>query len=359
MKAEQRITRSRIQLQRANSFWAYLSLYLKFREIEKGKMLCDSMGVDIEGNVYYVEDFIDKLNDNELMGVIAHELGHLIYLTALRQGSRDKDGFNVASDIAINSLLGRNNFTLPKDVLMPNHEDKIETGFNTIEKCSEKTAEQIYDELPKIKVQIGYYMSSSNGKKQKGQGKKLGKVLDEHIQINGKGEGEGKNGKKKEGEGIGRKLTPNERREIEKEWQNRIVEAHTIAKMKGDVPSGIDRLVGHLHDEKINWRVLLQRYITNQIPYNYCVDKDTLVKTNGGDKKITDLKIGDKVVGYKNGKLVESKILNKFSSKIKQKYVIYTKGGKRLICSENHKILTKDGYIRAKDLNIGDVCVTI
>ena len=186
MKAEQRITRARIQLQRANPFWAYLSLYLKFHEIEKGKMLCDTMGVDIEGNVYYVGEFVDKLTDKELEFVIAHELGHLLYLTALRQGSRNKEGFNVASDIAINSLLQRNGFTLIKDVCVPNHEDKFETGLKPIEKCSEKTSEQIYDELPKITIKNGYYVLSQRGGI---QDKKIGKVMDEYIIGNGNGNG--------------------------------------------------------------------------------------------------------------------------------------------------------------------------
>ena len=46
MKASERITKAKIQLQKNYPFWAYLSLYIKFKEIEKGKMLCDTMGVD-------------------------------------------------------------------------------------------------------------------------------------------------------------------------------------------------------------------------------------------------------------------------------------------------------------------------
>ena len=56
---------------------------------------------------------------------------------------------------------------------------------------------------------------------------------------------------------------------LQEDWNGRLQEALTNAKMKGNVPLGIERLLGKLHEEKINWRTILQRYITNQIPYNH------------------------------------------------------------------------------------------
>jgi len=48
-----------------------------------------------------------------------------------------------------------------------------------------------------------------------------------------------------------------------------VQEALTIAKMKGDIPVGLERLIGELHKEKISWKTLLQRYITNSFPSNH------------------------------------------------------------------------------------------
>ena len=253
MNVEDKITRANIQIQRRNSFFAYLSLYLKFHEIPKGEMLQDSMGVDVDGNIYYVKEFVEKLSDEELIGVIIHEINHLVFLTELRQGHRDKIGWNCATDLAINSLLKRNNFTLPKGVLMPDYNDELDIGGGKkIKKCSEKTAEEIYDEFPKIKVIKGYYTIGDG----KNIGKELGKVLDEHI----KGKG---------GKGKGKELSAKEKRELEKRWLDRTQEAYVVSKTRGDVPVGIERIIGKLHEEKINWRALLSRYIMNQIPYNY------------------------------------------------------------------------------------------
>lgn len=266
--AEFRIKKSQIQLWKDKPFWAYLSYFLKFQEVPKEEtkyMTHQTMGVDINGNVYYCKDFIDKLSDEELKGVIAHELGHLIYLTELRQGNRDKDGFNIASDIAINSLLVRDNFTLPKGVLLPDYNDEIKTGFGKkIKNCSEKLAEEIYDELPKVTIDKNgnIYAETGSGKNKKKE--KIGKVLDGHI-ISNKGKGKGKD------KGI--ELSEAEKKEIEQNWKDRLVEAYTTAKMKGNVPAGIERILGKLDENKIDWKTLLQRYLMNSLPYDYTWQK--------------------------------------------------------------------------------------
>lgn len=267
--AEERIKRTQIRLWQDKPFWAYLSYFLKFHEVPEEQvkfMKYPTMCIDIDGNVYYAKDYVDKLKDEELRAVISHEISHLIFLTELRLGARDKDGWNSATDIAINSLLARDGFQLPKGVLVPDHNDEINCGHGRkIKKCSEKMAEEIYDELPKIIIDKDGNIFVSDGK---GKQEKIGQVMDGHIVGVGKdGKARGEDGKE-ENNILGR-LTPSEKREIENEWKDRLVEAHTIAKMKGNVPAGIERLVGKLFESKIDWRTLLQRYIINAIPTDY------------------------------------------------------------------------------------------
>jgi len=256
LTTEERIKSCQIRLLQENPFWAYLTLYLKFQKVppEQTKVKWKDggfgMGVDINGNVFYSEDFVNELDSETLLGTITHELSHLVFATILRQGSRDKEMFNVASDLAINSLLIRDEFKLPKGVLIPNNNDEFDTGFGVIKDVSKLTAEEIYDLLPKIKIKVGYYTATDG----KGKEKEIGKVLDVHI------EGKGADGKE---------LTEEEKREIGKEWQNRVLEAYISAKQKGDVPEGIERFVGKLFESKINWKTILQRYIINSIPYSF------------------------------------------------------------------------------------------
>jgi predicted metal-dependent peptidase len=261
---EEKIKRARIQLQLKNPFFSYLSLFLKFKEIGKGEMLCDSMGVDLKGNVYYVKEFVDELEDEELIGVIAHEIGHLVFLTQLREGGRDKTGWNFATDITINSLLSRNNFSLPKGVLIPSYNDEVKLGEVTIEKCSEKLSEEIYEELPKMEEdESNYYVEGEGSGKGKGEKQQVGKRFDEHLK--------------------GEELTQSEKRELQKEWNDRVQEAVTTARMKGDLPVGMERILGKLHEEKINWKGVLNRFITQQIPYNYSYAKPSKKSISVGE----------------------------------------------------------------------------
>ena len=267
MEVKDRITKAKISLQRSYPFWAYLSLFLKFKESED---LPDyaGMGVDERRNLYYKKEFIEELSDQELVGVIAHEINHLVFLHLLRRNNRHPEIWNIACDICVNSLLERNNFKLPKDCLLPDYHNEIELFGIKIKDCNKKIAEKIYDEIEKkAKKQMKGKCAcgkcecdkDKNGKR-KGNGEcKCGKCeckgelfkgrFDEHF--------EGKN------------LTPKEKKEIEDNWNGKVQEALTIAKMKGDMPVGLERLIGKLHENKVNWKTLLQRYITNQIPYNH------------------------------------------------------------------------------------------
>lgn len=66
----------------------------------------------------YNPDFFRKLTPNERMGVIKHELYHIIF-GHLYEMPKDKFLWNVATDLAINSIIGKDN--LPSSALVPGH----------------------------------------------------------------------------------------------------------------------------------------------------------------------------------------------------------------------------------------------
>jgi len=117
-------------------------------------MRCDTMGVSPSGDLYYCKEFIDKITDDEeLIGLLTHEIMHLAFLTQVRKGSRDDDGWNVATDLTINTILKQNDFKLPieSEALVPDRYDEWsfkKAGIN-IRNIDTKTSEQVYDELPK------------------------------------------------------------------------------------------------------------------------------------------------------------------------------------------------------------------
>jgi predicted metal-dependent peptidase len=50
-------------------------------------------------------DFVDELDRDELVFVLAHEVSHIALKHVFRRGKRDKDRWNIACDIVINQLL--------------------------------------------------------------------------------------------------------------------------------------------------------------------------------------------------------------------------------------------------------------
>jgi predicted metal-dependent peptidase len=156
------------------------------------------------------------------------------------------DKWNISTDLAVNSMLVRNNFKLPSAGLVPNHYDEYtfkQDFFGkciTIKKISEKPAEEIYDELPDLQEQDGF--SGCGG-------------FDKHNEDDGDSEGKGK-----------RKLTPAEIQEIEEKWKERLEEALLNSKMKGEVPLGMERLFDNIRKSVIPWRILLERVYSKAVP---------------------------------------------------------------------------------------------
>jgi len=77
-----------------------------------------SMAVDGR-NLIYSPDFVDATGNEELLGVLAHEVLHCALAHHARMAGRDPQRFNIACDLAINPLLIDSGFKLPQAALMP------------------------------------------------------------------------------------------------------------------------------------------------------------------------------------------------------------------------------------------------
>ena len=99
-----------------------------------------------------------------------------------------------------------------------------------------KTAEQVYVEIEKLSEE-----------EQKGMDKKR---FDEHRQ-----------GDKKEDSG--------EYQKAKEKWNKAFSEGSCYAKQQGNLPKGMERLLDAVLNQKVNWKHLLYRYLTNTLPYDY------------------------------------------------------------------------------------------
>ncbi|HDK26107.1 MAG TPA: hypothetical protein ENG48_03295 [Candidatus Atribacteria bacterium] len=89
-----------------------------------------------------------------------------------------------------------------------------------------------------------------------------------------------------------------------------------------------------------------------------CTSADYKLLTADGYKKARDVKIGDKVFSYDKGKLVLETITNKWDVK-KKYYRIITRAGHKIEISPEHKMLTIDGYKEAKDITDDDFLIRL
>jgi len=272
MDAREMITKARIQLQKENPFFSYLVMHLQIHEKADMQHAC---GVDSKGNLYYNPKMMEKWELDEYKGVLCHEVMHLCFEHFLREGKRDHQIVNISQDLVVNDILSCNGFKLPKTGLIPkDHEFTLNLPLKkiTLKDLDKKTFEEVYNE-------IWPHMKKFN----KILEELLKEVFDEHMKSEGGSDGAGNDEKStKKGKGqaqngdnsepSGKTTTENEGDKSGNsgdDWKKRLVEALQFAKQQGNVPAGMERLVEKLLESKMNWRELLYRYITKEIPFDY------------------------------------------------------------------------------------------
>jgi len=262
----ERILKTKILLQKTNPFFSYLLMSLKIqdykdllgeltpeqkKELEKKKKEdghLATMGVDAYGNLYYDADWVETLTDDELKGVLVHEVMHCVLEHMDRCGNRYHELFNIAGDVVINNMLVNNHLNLPKKVIVPSSNECDVMGFH-IKNIQEKSAEMLYDELWR-KLADKFNRDTSKMKQHiKKHGGNYG--FDTHIYDKGG------------------KLAKKNKNQQKPDWKKVTTDALHYAKSRGDTPAGMERELGRLNETFIDWRGLLYRYITSQIPVDY------------------------------------------------------------------------------------------
>jgi len=235
----EKITKARIQLLRQQPFLGYIVMNLNFKENEI--IAQKTMAVDARGNVYYSPKFVNSLSEEVLMSVISHESLHLALLHLTRVGTRDREIFNYAADLAVNTILKNNNMQLDKDFIVANDGDDYKYKNILIKNVSKKNSEQIYDELmsqiPKIKINLSDLFK---------------KGFDNHIYDK-----------------LTKGMSPEQKKDLEDKWKSILTEALFKSKIAGKEPFGMERYVNELLDSKLDWKSLLKKYVVNEIPVDY------------------------------------------------------------------------------------------
>lgn len=262
LSAEEKITRTIIQLQKIKPFFSYILSYFRFYKRKK----LSTMGVNQHGVIIYGEKWLDSLKEEDLRTILAHETLHVVLKHLERAGVRNKLFWNLAADMVVNDILDEDGFQMPNGGL---------TEFMGIT-GKKRSAEAVYEDIYKLfrqKKQI----TQTNAKKADDD------RWDEHM-IDEPGIGKGdKEKKKKEKKGNGKEDKEGQQEEIEAQsemesaieeqkdvdWERVIREAYVYSKQQGNCPAGIERLLDALVQSKLDWKSLLYKFITREIPIDY------------------------------------------------------------------------------------------
>lgn len=224
MDADLKIARAKTQLVLKHPFFGSCAMGLNFTETTA----LPTMATDGK-SILWNREFVDKYDQDMVMGVIAHEVLHVVFKHCLRIGDRDHKKWNVCTDIAINDILKGDGFSLPADGMY--HDSKPEWV-----QYKDWAAERIYSHMPDDQTPD--------------DAPSWGGV----IQTMGDD---------------GEPLSDAEASQIEAELDIKTLMAADAAKAQGKLPAKIDQLVQVMRRCQIDWRDVLNRFIGGDQPDDY------------------------------------------------------------------------------------------
>jgi predicted metal-dependent peptidase len=238
--AGEKLVAARVKMLFKQPFFGNIACRLKLVDVTN-QGWCNTAAVDGR-NFYYNSDFVEKLDLDETVFLVGHEVGHCVYEHFLRRKDRDPQIWNMAGDYKINAMLVREKIGRIIDKVKPLYDKKYESD--------DWWTENVYDQLVK-------------------DGVAPQQTLDIHLDLEGDGDNKSNANSGKNGQG-----RPNISREdakaISDELKNAIIQASQSVGA-GNVPSDIRRMIGELTAPKMDWRqmirVTLESNITNDFTF--------------------------------------------------------------------------------------------
>lgn len=217
-KIRKRIVQARVKLILDHPFFGVLAS--RFILVEDSNMPMPTMGTDGK-SLYYDPQWVASLSQAELIGIIAHETSHAAFGHPWRLGNREPRRANLAADFAIDPILIDAGFTLPSAGLnLP--AGHVDPRFRNM------SFEQIYDLLPPSPPASscgGLIPDGMTGRFQAPDPKT------EHIDT------------------------------LKSDWEVATLQAAQAAKMMGKLPAGLEQLISHIKNPRVDWKPILRRFM--------------------------------------------------------------------------------------------------
>jgi predicted metal-dependent peptidase len=183
--------------------------------------------------------FVIGVAGKELQGVLAHEVMHNALAHHIRRDYRDRVGWNIACDLAINPLLLEAGFELPAGRLCPGEAEYQDLPLG-------RSAEEYYSLLSR--PQAGQDQEPADGAGQPKAGGDPGGCGAVTEPASG---------------------SPSVLSQSQAEWDMAVAQAQQVAKLRGELPAGLARLVEGVLQPKTDWRDLLRAFLSQQACNDY------------------------------------------------------------------------------------------
>lgn len=256
-----KLARARTKLIMDKPFLGALVLRLPMQAAEP--QWCPTTATDAR-RFYYNPDYIDALSVDQVQFVLAHEALHCALSHFARRQHRNKFRWDLACDYAINPLL-------LKDGLIP------PPGVWVDESYEGMTAEEIYptiNENDSDEPMDRHVYENEESKQADGQGSQFQEQPHDSGQQSGQTGDEISSNQpsphqsqpEAQAQSSGAPQPPplgdTERQNLDIQWQQRLAGAAQQALQAGKLGGAMARLVDHLLQPQLPWRMLLARYMT-------------------------------------------------------------------------------------------------
>jgi predicted metal-dependent peptidase len=250
------ITKARARLLVRAPFIGSIALGLRWANVpEIGTMATDGR------DVLFDPEWCEQHGPEKTMGVIAHEVYHVVNKHHLRRGERDPELWNEAADLLINRLLDDDKFVLPPDLLFDR--ERLYVGLPT---------ETIYARLLEHRLQSQQPQQQGSSDPQAGNPGAAGDPNsgDQSVpSTSGSGSVTGTMKLDADKDGIvparrwgevrdlkkpdGRPLSPTERQRAEHDLDVRIRQAAAAAKRAGKFGTALKEMI-EVAADRVDWR---------------------------------------------------------------------------------------------------------
>jgi predicted metal-dependent peptidase len=237
----EQLTRARISLLLQQPFWGTLATRLVLRDAtDEPDQWCPTAATDGR-NFYYNRNFISKLNKQETIFLVAHEVEHCVYDHMDRRGGRKPKLWNAAADYVINYELHEHNIGKLPDPKTSG----VQACFDA--KYKGMFAEEVYELLLKDPNQ-NY------------------PEFDIHMEP---------------GDGKGDPMSEEDRRVLSDEIRNAVMQAAKSASA-GSVPAGVKRMLKDLTEPQMDWREILNMKLQSMVKADFTWDRCSRKMQAGG-----------------------------------------------------------------------------